>query len=144
LTISASGFLRPRRERGQSNRLGVTATLGSVHGIAARALLIYAVVLGIWGTYRYFRNQELAGGFRASFLIMAGLTAIQGLVGLATFALGARPTTLLHFVYGVFAVIFLPGAYLYAQGGSRRREAVILAGAAWIVSIAYLRGIATA
>lgn len=121
----------------------MTATLGSLHGFAARALIAYAVVLGVWGTYKYFRNQELGGGFRASFLIMAGLTALQGLVGLATFILGARPTELLHVVYGIFAVIFLPGAYLYAQGGSRRRETVIMAGAAWIVSIAYLRGIAT-
>ena len=122
----------------------MTATLGSLHGFAAKALLAYAVVLGIWGTYKYFRDQALGGGFRASFLIMAGLTAVQGLLGLATFALGARPTTLLHVVYGIFAVIFLPGAYLYAHGGSRRRETVILAGAAWVVSIAYLRGIATA
>jgi heme A synthase len=121
----------------------VTETLGSLHGFAARALLAYAVALGIWGTYRYFRNQPLDGGFRASYLIMAGLTAIQGLLGLATFLLGARPTELLHVVYGIFAVIFLPGAYLYAQGGSPRREAVILAGAAWVVSIAYFRGIAT-
>lgn len=121
----------------------MTAALGFLHGFGARALLAYAVALGIWGTYRYFRNQELGGGFRASYLIMAGLTALQGLLGLATFLLGARPTELLHVVYGIFAVIFLPGAYLYAQGGSRRREAVILAGAAWIVSIAYFRGIAT-
>ncbi len=122
----------------------MTATLGSLHGFAARVLLIYAVLLGVWGGYRYFRNQQLSGGYRASFLIMAGLTAVQGLIGIATFALGARPTELLHVVYGIFAVIFLPGVYLYAQGGSRRREAVMLAGAAWIVSIAYLRGIATA
>lgn len=122
----------------------MTATLGSLHGYAARALLVYAVVLGVWGAYRYFRDQELGGGFRASFLIMSGLTALQGLLGLATFVLGARPTELLHVVYGIFAVIFLPGVYLYAQGGTRRREAVILAGASWIVSIAYLRGIATA
>jgi len=40
-------------------------------------------------------------------------------------------------------VIFLPGAYLYAHGGSKRREAVVLVGAAWIVAIAYLRGIST-
>lgn len=114
-----------------------------LHGYGARVLLIYALVLAVWGTYRYFRNQELSGGFRSSFLIMAGLTAVQGLIGLGAFALGGRPIELLHIVYGVFAVIFLPGAYLYAQGGSRRREAVIMAGAAWVVFIAYLRGIAT-
>jgi FtsH-binding integral membrane protein len=121
----------------------VTGAVGSLHGVGARALLVYAVVLGIWGAYGYFRHQELGGGFRASYLIMAGFAAVQGLLGLTAFALGSRPTVLLHFVYGIFAVIFLPGAYLYAQGGSRRREAVILAGAAWVVSIAYLRGIAT-
>jgi heme A synthase len=122
----------------------LTSALGSIHGFAARVLVAYAVVLGVWGAYKYIRDHELGGGFRATYLIMAGLTAIQGLLGLAAFLLGSRPAVLLHVVYGIFAVLFLPGAYLYAQNGSRRRETVILAGAAWIVSIAYLRGISTA
>lgn len=121
----------------------MTQTLAFLHSLGARALLVFALLLAIWGTYRYFRNAEVSGGFRSSYLIMAGLTAVQGLLGLAAFAFGGRPTQLLHIVYGVFAVLFLPGAYLYAHGGSRRREAVILAGAAWVVSIAYFRGIAT-
>jgi hypothetical protein len=120
----------------------VTATLVFLHSVGARALLIFAVALGVWGTYGYFRHAQVSGGFRSSYLIMAGLTAVQGLVGLVAFAVGGHPK-LLHIVYGVFAVIFLPGAYLWAHGGSRRREAVILAAAAWIVSIAYFRGIAT-
>jgi len=37
----------------------------------------------------------------------------------------------------------LPGAYLYAHGGTQRRETVILAGACWVVSIAFIRGIFT-
>jgi hypothetical protein len=112
----------------------LTAPLAFLHGLGARALLVFAVLLAIWGTYSYFRKAEVTAGFRSSYLIMAGLAA---------FALGGRPTTLLHLVYGVFAVLFLPGAYLYAHGGSRRREAVVLAGATWVVSIAYFRGIAT-
>jgi hypothetical protein len=122
----------------------VIDTLARLHGLAARALLIYALVLGVWGTYLYFRNQGVGGGYRASFLVMAGFSALQGLLGLGAFALGGRPSELLHVVYGIFAVIFLPGAYLFAHGGSRRRETVVLAGAAWIVSIAFFRGIATA
>ncbi|HSP08599.1 MAG TPA: hypothetical protein VLU92_03255, partial [Candidatus Dormibacteraeota bacterium] len=94
-------------------------------------------------TYAYFRNQKLGGGFRSSYLIMAGLTALQGLIGLVALALGQQPTNLLHIVYGVFAVLFLPGAYLYAHDGSQRRETVILAGACWVVSIAFIRGIFT-
>ncbi len=119
------------------------AILKFLHGYGARALLLFALALAIWGTYLYFRNRALPGGYRSSFLIMAGLTAVQGLIGLAVFALGGRPTELLHVVYGIFAVLFLPGAYVYAQGGTRRRETVIIAGAAWVVSIAYFRGIST-
>ncbi|MHB8612967.1 MAG: hypothetical protein ACYDAL_11120 [Candidatus Dormibacteraceae bacterium] len=115
----------------------------ALHGIGARALLVFAILLAVWGTYGYFRHAAVSAGFRSSYLIMAGLTAVQGLVGLAAFAFGGRPTELLHLVYGAFAVIFLPGAYAYAHGGTPRREAVILAGAAWVVSIAYFRGIAT-
>lgn len=118
-------------------------TLAFLHTLGARTLLVFALVVAIWGTFLYFRKAELSGGFRSSYLIMAGLTAVQGLLGLAAFALGGHPRTLLHLVYGAFAVLFVPGAYFYAHGGSRRREAIILAGAAWIVSIAYFRGIAT-
>ena len=114
-----------------------------LHTFGARALVAFAVLLGIWGAYGYFRHAAVSGGFRSSYLIMAGLTAVQGLVGLVLFAVGQRPHELLHIVYGVFAVLFLPGAYLWAHGGSKRREAVILAAAAWVVAIAYFRGIAT-
>ncbi len=120
------------------------STLAFLHGYGATVLLIYAVLLALWGTYHYFRTQKVSGGFRSSYLIMAGVTALQGLLGLAALIGGGSPREgLLHVVYGIFAVIFLPGAYLYARGGTSRREALILAGAAWIVSIAYFRGIST-
>lgn len=107
-------------------------------------LLIYAVALGVWGAFNYFGNRRVSGGFRASFLIMAGLTVVQGLLGAGALATGGSPREgILHMVYGAFAVLFLPGAYLYSHGGTERREALILAGAAWIVAIAYFRGMAT-
>ena len=57
---------------------------------------------------------------------------------------GNRPADWpLHIVYGIFAVLFLPGLYFYAHGGSRSREAVFLAGACWVVAVAYFRGIST-
>jgi hypothetical protein len=121
----------------------VIEAVALLHRVGANALLIFGVVLGVWGTYQYFRHAAVSGGFRSSYLIMAGLTAAQGLLGLAAFAFGSRPTELLHVVYGIFAVLFLPGAYLYAHAGNPRREALILAGAAWTVSVAYFRGIAT-
>jgi hypothetical protein len=121
----------------------VSGLLDFAHRFGATVLIIYAVVLGLWGVYLYFRKEAVTGGFRSSFLIMAGVTALQGLAGLGVLLLGSRPHEILHVVYGAFAVLFLPGAYLYGQGGTKRREAVVLAGACWIVAIAYFRGFAT-
>ena len=121
----------------------MTDSLVFFHAVGSRALVAFSVLLGVWGAYGYFRHAQVSGGFRSSYLIMAGLTAVQGLFGLALVVTGHPPARLLHVVYGIFAVLFLPGAYVYAQSGSKRREAVILAGASWIVAIAYLRGIST-
>ena len=121
----------------------MTGALDFVHRLGATVLIIYAIGLGLWGAYLYFRKEALTGSFRSSFLIMAGVTAVQGIAGLVILILGSRPNEILHVVYGAFAVLFLPGVYLYAQGGTKRREAVFLAGASWIVAIAYLRGFAT-
>ena len=119
-------------------------TLGSLHRFGATVLLIYAVLIGLWGTYYYFRNEPVSGAFRSSYLIMAALIPIQGLLGIAALFFSGRPREgILHMVYGVFAVIFVPGMYLYSRGGSVRRETLILAGAGWIVAIAFFRGIAT-
>src|SRR5439155_799962 len=66
----------------------MTDALLFVHQVGARALVAFAVVLGIWGAYLYFRRDAVSGGFRSSFLIMAGLTAVQGLAGLGVFIAG--------------------------------------------------------
>src|SRR5260370_20736782 len=59
----------------------MTDALLFVHQVGARALVAFAVVLGVWGAYLYFRRESLTGGFRSSFLIMGRLTPGQGLAG---------------------------------------------------------------
>ena len=114
-----------------------------LHARFAFALVILAIVLGLWGTFEYITRRRLSGGFRSTYLLMAGLTLIQGLAGVAELLLGNRPHNLLHVVYGIFAGAFLPGAYVYAARGTRDREAVLMAAACWIIVVAYLRGFAT-
>ena len=119
-------------------------TFAFLHSYGARVLVAFAVLLGLWGAYHYFRNQRVSGGFRSTYLIMAAITPVQGLLGLSALLAGGDPRAgLLHMVYGVFASLFLPGAHIYAHQGNARREALVLAGASWIVVIAFLRGIST-
>ena len=119
-------------------------SLAFLHAYGARVLVAFAVVLGLWGGYHYFRNQRVSGGFRSTYLIMSGLVFLQGIFGVLALFIGGNPREgILHMVYGIFAALFLPGAYLYSRGDNSRREALILAGASWTVSIAFIRGIST-
>jgi hypothetical protein len=115
-----------------------------LHSLGARVLVVFAILLGLWGAYHYFRNQSVSGGFRSTYLIMAVIAPVQGIAGAAALLAGGSPAQgWLHMVYGAFATLFLPGAFVYSRGGERRREALVLAGASWIVAIAFFRGIST-
>jgi heme A synthase len=114
-----------------------------LHAVGARALVVFAVVLALWGTYHYIRKRDLPSLFRRAYLGLFGLTALQGLLGLLAFALGDHPTEFVHIAYGIFALIFLPGAYISSSPRPHRNETLILAVALWIVSVAYVRGIVT-
>ena len=120
----------------------MTDLLVFLHTRLAIALILFAALLGIWGSAGLLLRRQVGGGYRASYLLMIGLTGVQGLVGLGLITM-TRPRELLHIVYGAFAFLFLPGAYLWATRGSRAREAAFLAISCWIVAIAYGRGILT-
>lgn len=113
-----------------------------LHARLALASILFALILALWGSYQYVRRRAVSGGFRSSYLMLCGLAAVQGLLGLASLLLGSRLPTPLHLVYGIFAVIFLPGLYFYSVSGRKdpAREAVLLAAACWIVLVAFGRG----
>jgi hypothetical protein len=114
-----------------------------VHQRFALALIIFAAALGLWGTFEFLARRAVSGGFRSSFLLMAVLTAAQDLAGLALFLGGRPPHYLLHVVYGIFAIIFLPAVFIWAGRGSRLREAAFLTASCWIALVAYGRGYTT-
>ena len=118
------------------------ALLAFLHNRLGIARLVFAALLGAWGSIQFFRGRAVSGGFRSSYLLMIGLTAVQGALGLLSFT-AYRPRELLHVVYGIFAIAFLPAIFLYGPRGGRPREAAFLTTACWVVAIAFGRGIAT-
>jgi len=120
----------------------VIDTLVFLHARLALALILFAAILGVWGSVGFVIRREVSAGFRSSYVLMIALTGVQGLMGVALIAV-ARPREIVHVVYGAFAIIFLPGIYFWAARGSRTREAALMAASCWIVAIAYGRGILT-
>jgi heme A synthase len=124
--------------------VGDLSILVFLHQRFAIALILLAVLLGIWGGLGFLRNRQVSGGFRSTYVLMIGLLAVQGLLGVVLLLLNDRPREgILHLVYGIFAAVFLPGMYFYAARGSRAREAAFLAASCWIVAVAFGRGLTT-
>src|SRR2546430_17265317 len=120
------------------------AALIFLHGYGARVLLVFALLLGLWGTYHYFRNEPVSGGFRSTYLIMTATTPLQGLLGVSTLLLAGQPTAgLLHMVYGIFATLFPPGPDLYPRPPTPPRETLVPARAPRAAAIPVSRGVAT-
>lgn len=113
-----------------------------LHQRLAIALILFAALLGVWGTVSFLTRRALSPGFRSSYVLMIAVTAIQGAIGLVLITM-TQPKELLHVVYGAFAFLFLPGVYFWAGRGTRLREAAYLTAACWIVAIAFGRGILT-
>lgn len=113
-----------------------------LHARFALAAVLAALLLALWGSYQYIRYKAVSGSFRSAYLLLSALAAVQGLLGLAVLAFGVHLHNPLHWVYGVFAVVFLPGLYFYSVSGrsTKAREAVLLAAGCWIVLVAFGRG----
>src|SRR2546430_8917477 len=54
-------------------------------------LFPYTTLFRSWGAYNYFRSQRVSGGFRSTYLIMAGLVFLQGIFGVSALFLGGNP-----------------------------------------------------
>jgi hypothetical protein len=121
----------------------VTGLLLFLHARLAGAAILFAFILALWGTYQYLRHSEVSGGFRAAYLMLSGLVAVQGLIGVLNLLVGTKLHNSLHVVYGIFAVVFLPGLYFYSSSSGRSpkvRESALLAAACWVVLVALGRG----
>jgi hypothetical protein len=58
-------------------------------------------------------------------ILNEAVVVIQGILGVILLIQGQRPHQGLHFLYGVVALLVLPAAYFYSDGGSERRDSLV-------------------
>ncbi|MEI6181123.1 MAG: hypothetical protein WCP31_10240 [Chloroflexales bacterium] len=90
-------------------------------------------ILMIWGLIAAVRGR-FGQGYTAALWIAALLIITQGSLGLLLFFSSGRPGRLaLHLVYGVVAVISLPGALHFNRGRTTRRAALSFAAVCFLL-----------
>jgi hypothetical protein len=101
-------------------------TITLLHARLVTTILLFFGALAIWGFVNYLRGEGVTGGYRGALAIGELLMIAELLLGIALFASGARPfRPSIHILYGIVAVITLPGTFAYTRGRDGRWEQLI-------------------
>jgi hypothetical protein len=120
------------------------ATLTLLHARLLITILLFFGALSIWGFVNYLRGRGLTGGYRGALAIGELLMLAEFLLGVILFVGGGRPyRPAIHILYGVVAIITLPGTFAYTRGRDGRVEQLIYTLACLFLCGIALRGVET-
>ncbi|MBI4493883.1 MAG: hypothetical protein HY690_13915 [Chloroflexi bacterium] len=116
----------------------------ALHATLANSIILYLLLVGLWGLGGYFRGFRLTRNYTGALVIGEIVLVAQGVVGLALVLLGVMPGEGMHFLYGVASVLGLPLAHSYAQGRDDRQILLIYSLATLFVFGLAVRALTTA
>lgn len=118
-------------------------TLSQIHASLANTLLFYFIALAIWGTWRFLRRQGVDSSYWGGLAIAEILVGLQFLVGGYLWITGLRPARSVHLLYGLVALLAIPGMYMYTKGRTDRPEMLMYAVVSLITVGLILRAVFT-
>lgn len=102
------------------------AALTALHTRLVVTILLFFGALAIWGFVSYLRGQRISGSYKGALAIGELLMLAQFVIGILLLFSGAQPARLsIHILYGIVAIIGLPGAFAYTRGRDDRWELLI-------------------
>lgn len=115
-----------------------------LHSRLAVAVLLYMLILGVWGLVGALRRTPgIAPSYRGSLVIGELLAVVQVLLGGGLLLAGHRSPEGLHYLYGLLVPLILPFLYGAVRGQPGRRAALLYGIASLFVFALALRAIAT-
>lgn len=117
--------------------------LAFIHGRLALTAIMFALALGVWAAWNYFRGQGVTSSYWGAVVIGELLMLGQGVLGILLLLTGERPADILHLLYGVLVALTLPAVYVYTNGRTTRNENALYALASFFIFGLALRAITT-
>jgi hypothetical protein len=110
-----------------SFREGLVASLvvDLLHGRFGMALILYMLVLGIWGVINYFRGSGISGSYLGALVIGEILAIVQTVLGVGLLLSDVHPGREIHFLYGALFPLIIPFVYTYARAQPARRASML-------------------
>jgi hypothetical protein len=99
------------------------AALPILHARLVVTILLFFGALAIWGFVNYLRGEGITGSYKGALAIGEMLVIAEFILGIILFISGARPfRPSIHVLYGIVAIITVPGTFAYTRGRDGRWE----------------------
>lgn len=139
-TVARAVGALPVVDTGEGN---ASVVINQLHATLSTTILYYMLACGLWGIFSAFRGG-LGGSLSGALVIGQGLIVVQGLLGGLSYLLSYRAAEGgLHYLYGVSALVTLPGIYGYTRGRSPETQALWFGGGALFIVGLAIRGMTT-
>ena len=113
------------------------------HDRLSLTVMMFMLVLGLWGLFAYARGQAMSGSYAGALVIGEILVAVQVVAGLALLTYGARPPSPTHYLYGITGILVLPFAWSYMKDRDQRQALLIYSLIALFIFGLAVRGMMT-
>lgn len=91
-------------------------TILEIHRVLSNTIVLFFLLLGLWGLVRAISKLGVNGSFLGAMVIAELLFVLQAVLGVILLLDGASPERGVHFIYGTFALVALPGLFAYLRG----------------------------
>jgi hypothetical protein len=103
-------------------------TLVFVHDRLTISILLFTLILGVWGLWIALRGPGITPSYWGSLVIGELLIIVQSVIGVVLMIMGGWPARgWLHVLYGIVALLCFPAAFAFTRGRTSRYEALIYA-----------------
>jgi heme A synthase len=118
--------------------------LVQIHARLANTVMLYVLILAIWGFWRFFRKEEVSSNYWGALVIGGILILLQGVVGGYLWITDLRPDRGgVHILYGFVGALGLPAVYVFTKGRQDRSVMVIYAAVALALVGIFIRSLVT-
>ncbi|HSM56309.1 MAG TPA: hypothetical protein VK879_09155 [Candidatus Sulfomarinibacteraceae bacterium] len=108
------------------------AAISEIHRVLSNTIWMFYLAIAVWGLYRAVRGKAVDGSYFGAIAVIQIVILVQVILGGLLYLDGARPgRQLIHYLYGAFGVVFLPGLFAYLRGDDSNR-------AQWVYALASL------
>jgi hypothetical protein len=119
-------------------------SLDNIHGFLADAVILYTLILGIWGVSSSALGQGISEAYWIALVIGEMLVMTQGLLGAFLWSQGQQPAQGAHVLYGAAPALGIPAVYVVSRGREGRKEILAYGIVALLITLLTFQAIATA